>query len=740
MKWNLTAAAAVLLVTAPALADEPAGQSGQDTSDLEDLLGESVVTTASRGPERARVAPATVVNITAGDIAESGARTVSEALDFLGLGVYIAEPRDYTSAGDVGAQGLLFRDGGRHVLVLLDGMVLNSQATGRISLNEALGVPIEGIDHIEVMLGPGSVAYGSNAMLAVINIVTRGGHDLRGLRLSAELGGAMAQDERGTPTTTAGTRPGVRYRLSAGGGASFRLGRTRGEATAVIEWTHDESASYAVTPYSQWTRTDQSFPPEGGASGGAVSHSMRALSGIATARAGAFRLLVDGFAYRRTMPLVGTFDDPATREVQSGLRLELRHERDIGVTSGLTSRLYGGRGHFAESSNWLESYWCLPGQETGCRLEMSARSTWVGVEQQIVSDWLLDGKLVTTAGYDARLRDFDGRPADYGDLSTGAPPASLDLIPHSQRLWFQGALFAQQIWRPRAWLAFNVGGRLDADRDWDGDDVGLSPRAAVVFVPAQDTVLRLSYNQAFRSPSPYELTELDPTYRITPSGLRPETVRSVEAEAQQRLGRMQISLRGYAASYADFIESRPASAEEVARFAGLLSPTTDPTMVQVNDNLTALRVAGGTGSLQIRLPGGFALGGTFDAARAQTADGRRFERLPRWYGNFRFGWAQGDAGYSASVVGAFASSRVVMAGFEAMPYRVGERLDLRLTGSGPIGQGGALRWRASLGFDLNPDLPYAVAIGTDTAKGYVLLPDQERLSGFVGLELRLGGR
>jgi hypothetical protein len=50
-----------------------------------------------------------------------------------------------------------------------------------------------------------------------------------------------------------------------------------------------------------------------------------------------------------------------------------------------------------------------------------------------------------------------------------------------------------------------------------------------------------------------------------------------------------------------------------------------------------------------------------------------------------------------------------------------------------------LSFRASLGFDLNPFLPYAVASGTDTPSGLVLYPDQPRLFGYVGLRYAFGG-
>jgi outer membrane receptor protein involved in Fe transport len=663
------------------------------------------VTTTSRSAERASVAPATIFTLSADEMMASGARTVDEALELLGLGVYVAKRRDYTSDIDVGAQGLLLRGAGRHVLVMLDGVILNSQGTGRISLHEALGVPFDLIDHIEVMLGPGSVIYGSNAMLAVINIVTRRARELGRARAAFEVGVAAPQDTEGRPTSIgAGGRLGLRYRIGAGGGARFRIGRTEGEVAAMLEWIHEESAGYGVTPFTMGEAADQSFLPGQAAWGGSATHSMRAPSGAISLRLGDLRLLVSGFHYYRTMPLVGTFNDPFAREEQGGVRVDLRHGWQITPKLRLDSRLYGGYSLFAERSRYGESFWCPEGLD-GCRFEASARSGWLGLEQIFTADWFVDGKVVTSVAYDLRPRFLDSTPADYSDLNTGVMPEGL-LRPHLHDTSFVGAISAQQIWRPLPWLSLNAGGRLDID---SGFGLRFSPRAAVVLTPApgRGPTLRVSYNEAFRAPSVYEITEFDPTYRISPTNLRPETVRSAELEVQQRAWRVQLSLRGYATFYDGLIESRLATAEEVAAAADHLSPTVDPEVVIVNDNIRSLHVFGGSLSAHLRLPSGFSLGGTVNAARTQTPEGEAFQRMPLVFGNFRAGWQRGADGPSISLVGVFAGEREILQSFNPIDARLGPRVDLRLTAAGPLSavKAPGLRWRATLGFDVNPELP-----------------------------------
>ena len=457
----------------------PASEPPGDTSDLEALLRDPVVTTASRNPERASAAPATVYTITAAEMIAGGVRTVDEALEMLGLGLYVGRSRDYVTGIDVGAQGLLFRDSGRHVLVMLDGMILNSPGTGRISINEAIGVPLELIDRIEVMLGPGSVHYGSNAMLAVINLVTKRASDLGSIQASAELGTAVPQDDEGSPTTAAGARAGFRYRLSLGTGQRFRVLGTEGELTVLGEWTQEWSASYEVTPFSTANAGNHSFLPGQTTWGGHASHTLQAPSGVLSVRLGDLRLLINGFGYARTMPLVGTFNDPDTVERQGGLRVDLSHVWQEDPRVALRTRLYGGHTEFSERSSYGEPFWCLPEQPDGCHFEMSARSQWAGLEQELTGDWILDGTLVTTIGYDARVRWFDGTSSIYHDLGTDAAPTDL-AVPHASSTTRIGALFAQQIWRPLSWLSLNAGARLDLDGQYG---TRTSPRFALVVTP-----------------------------------------------------------------------------------------------------------------------------------------------------------------------------------------------------------------------------------------------------------------
>lgn len=748
-------ALALLVLASPALAqDEPVApaappegevEAGEDTApeeeaiDLEglsSLLGESVVTTASRGAERASSAPAAIFTITAADIRTYGIRTVDEALSFLGIGIQTTRVRDYLGGGDVGAQGLMLRDVGRHVLVLLDGQVMNAQDTGASQVHEALGVPLEAIDHIEVVLGAGSVMYGSNAMLAVVHIFTRRAGDDPGIHATAELGVMPPTGEDGQPTAPsgAGDRVGIRYRFGVGFARTFQLLGSDAELTLRTEWLEEISNSYRTPQLPGGTL--QVYPGET-TWGGAAHHSLQAPSLVAALRVGDFRLAIQASHYQRNMPLVGTFDDPRAIEERNFLRIDLRHSALLDAHVSLTTRLYGGVSDWSETSIWTSPYWCVPGQIDGCSYAGRSRGRWAGLEQQLAIDWNLDGALVTTVGYDVRARDATSRSADYYDRLTGAAPSTTRL-PYAHTVSVLGAVFAQQVWQPIDWLVMNGGARVDIDSLFGAR---VSPRLAATFLPLDGTSIRLSYAEAFRAPTAYELTEVDPTYRARAPGLQPEIARTGELEWQQRIAWLSFSLRGFVSFYEGFIDTRGVTDEEfaAAQANGDIASTAEAGNVIRWDNLGTLRTIGGSLSFTLRPVEGLAIGGSLTIT-----DTRRDEQLialvPLWMGNARIAYTFAPDGATLALATTFAGRRIAYADFDTLEtHESGEQLDLRATFTSPLDAVPGLSMRVALSYSVNPFLPYLLeAPNPDepTARA-TLTPTSSSFFGFMGLQYDL---
>lgn len=706
---QLLAVIATLLCAARAWA-QPQPETGDpgNLQSLEALLDESVVTTASRSAERASTAPSAMFTITAEDIRMFGIRSVDEALGFLGVGMRVEKVRDYNSGIDVGARGLMLRDTGRHLLVLLDGHVMNSQANGEITLHEGLGVPLEAIDHIEVMLGAGSVMYGSNAMTAVVHVITKNAEREHGFHALGELSLSPPNDVDGDATRV-GPRDhaGYHYRLGLGGAADFTLFQLPGSFSLRGEWQQNQSQSYRVDPV---TGEGQLRAGET-AWGGVAHHHMQTGSLVAALRLGDFTLRAQGTYYERSMPLVSVFNDPNSLEQREAVRLDLSHVKQLSRQLGLTSRIYFDFMRNAERTFWTREYWCAPGQIDGCVFDARAASRWFGLEQQLRFEPSADGTLFTSFGYDVRIRDGSGRPADYYDAITGANPSGV-WLPYFHEQSVLGALFVQQLWSPWPWLTLNLGARLDMDSLFGAR---LSPRLAVVVTASDQTSFRASYSEAFRGPTPMELYASDPTYIVSPANLEPEIVRTAELEWLQRIGVVSLTLRPWLAFYQDFIVPRTATAADAARGfeTGELARTVDARYAIVNANIDEIGAFGGTLVLQARPATGLLLAAAVTASRSRSP--QLTESLwPHLFGNVRAAYEFAPQGASLALAGTFAVGRDAFNSYADNPLtapRISARgaLDLRLTLATPVPVVPGLHVRASAGVRVLPNTPYVVA-------------------------------
>ncbi|HKX18385.1 MAG TPA: TonB-dependent receptor [bacterium] len=123
------------------------------------------VEVAGRRPQLPATTPASISVITAEEIAAMGALTVADALRVLPevLVRSTGGPGSLTTMSIRGSPST-------QSLILLDGVPLNRPDQASVDLST---VPIQQVDHIEVLRGPFSAIYGSATIGGVVNIVTR---------------------------------------------------------------------------------------------------------------------------------------------------------------------------------------------------------------------------------------------------------------------------------------------------------------------------------------------------------------------------------------------------------------------------------------------------------------------------------------------------------------------------------------------------------------------------------------
>ena len=133
-------------------------------------MGEIVVT-ATRDKQETRKTPANVTVVTSEEINESGATTIVEALDKL-ESIQFRTFSGNSSQAYIDMRGFGGDNPYGKTLVMLDGRRLNRNDMASINW---LQMPVNTIERIEIVRGPGSVLYGDAAVGGVINIITKKG-------------------------------------------------------------------------------------------------------------------------------------------------------------------------------------------------------------------------------------------------------------------------------------------------------------------------------------------------------------------------------------------------------------------------------------------------------------------------------------------------------------------------------------------------------------------------------------
>jgi outer membrane receptor for ferrienterochelin and colicins len=137
---------------------------------IEELMNVEI-TTASKSREKQADAPAIVEVLTKDELNRFGGTTLKDVLTRVpGL---TAVSGYFTDRSMIGFPGdALQAPTSRHVLLLINGRPVREVQEGGIKTAMLEAFPIDAIERIEVVKGPGSVLYGSEAFAGVINVIT----------------------------------------------------------------------------------------------------------------------------------------------------------------------------------------------------------------------------------------------------------------------------------------------------------------------------------------------------------------------------------------------------------------------------------------------------------------------------------------------------------------------------------------------------------------------------------------
>ncbi|RYZ04393.1 MAG: hypothetical protein EOO73_24280 [Myxococcales bacterium] len=671
----------------------------QDMSGLEGVLSEAIVSSASKRSEGASSAPALATSLTAEDLRKYGVRTLGEALDFLSLGVSTSEN---LSGGEVGARGVLLTgDRGSHFLLLVDGYAVNDPLRGSSTFGAGAGIPIELIDHVEIVVGPGSVLYGSNAMFGIVNVVTKRAKDYSGVRVIAE-----------------STLP-ISLRVAAGAGSTFRLLGKDGEVTTQLEYYKQEGPALFFDPQNTGvdrftgqpgrnTRDGGSTGLWGGARADDTLHS-DSPSGLLRVALGDTELHLRATRYRHAAPTgPGNFDDADTRDSETRVVLGLSHRISVSTLLDISARAYGS--YYQTKSNFIASRGVVcPFGRVTCDFVNEGEASWLGLELQSTWDWFRDGRFVTILGTDAR-RSSVHATSDTVDVTTRGA-----LYPSPPALERSGAIAAgylQQTWTVTQRIKLNGGARIDSDPRFSAV---VTPRVAAVWEAWDGGTIKLSYSSAFRAPS-WDETDSGTARRIKSDNLQPEHVKSVDLSVQHHVGTHRLLLGTFYSRWDNLVEVAPLTdAEAIAaiRNGETLVPLTPGIRLTQYRNTTEVRNYGiNTGVEGSFGAGRVSYGFNVTAAVADKIDDAGTTRLPvapRLLGNARIAAALFQSGPTLSLGTHLLGPRPadLATGFAPSPFAP-TQLQLRLTLSGDVPKLTGLSYRLLANYVAADRGPYVV--------------------------------
>jgi outer membrane receptor protein involved in Fe transport len=447
----------------------------QELEELDALLNQPVYA-ASKFAQAAEQAPAAVTVLTAGDIRAYGWRTLAEVLEGA-RGVHLRDDRLYTY---VGVRG--FNRPGDYtsrLLLLVDGQRINDNVYDQAANGREFVLDVEMIERVEFLPGPGSALYGSNAVLGVVNVITRSAASLGGARGSVEWGSARSRALRAT------------------------FGHAQADLALVLS-ALSERRPGRDHYYAEYDTPTQNNGLAQGLSGerndklfGKLTMSQFTLSGLWSQRQKA----------TPAAPYEVVFNDPLTDYRDNYAALGAAWQSDVSqphsysVNLGVNSYRYRDVGRYVVD---------------GLRTDSSASGDWLTLDARWTARAWAGHVIVGGVEWQRNLRQ-DQQVV----WMEPTPQIGIDLRATSQRL----ALYVNDEWTLSPKWKLSWGAR--ADRSSNGNAT-LTPRFASIWNPAPRLVVKLMAGQAFREPNAFESSYRDGSSYLANPDLKRERLNARE--------------------------------------------------------------------------------------------------------------------------------------------------------------------------------------------------------------------
>ena len=494
-----------LLTVCLAYASELGDDLQRDLKDLslEELMKVEVATVygASKYEQKVTEAPSSVSIVTADEIKKYGYRTIAEILRSL-RSFHVTYDRNYSYLGirGFGRTG----DYNSRFLVLIDGHRINDNVYDSTLIETGFILDVDLIDRVEVIRGPGSSLYGSNAFFGVLNIITKKGQHLEGVEVSGEAG--SFDTYKGRLSLGNKFKNGVDIVLSGS------ILDSKGQDLFFKEFD-DQASNHGISQSCDYDRNYNLFSK---------------LSFLDFTIEGAYVSRTKGIP---TAAFGTDFNDPRNRTIDELGYLDLRYEHDFHNQSRIVARLFYDV--YKYKGDYIYS---------GVVNKDITKGEWWGGEMMLNKTVFEKHKFTIGAEYQGNSKqnqeNFNEDP--------------FEIILDDERNSKRWALYAQDEFTILKNLIFNAGVRYDYYDKFGGTT---NPRLALIYSPFEETAFKLLYGTAFRIPNVYELY-----YTVFPMkgnpDLEPEEIESYELLFEKYFKKtFRITIGGFYNKITDLIDS-----------------------------------------------------------------------------------------------------------------------------------------------------------------------------------------
>jgi iron complex outermembrane receptor protein len=444
-----------------------------------DSLLNTRISAPSKYAQSIAESPASVTIVTSEEISRYGYHNLQEVLENV-RGFYVSNDRNYTY---LGARGFSRpTDYNNRILLLIDGHTMNDQVWGSAIVGSDLPINLDAVERIEIVRGPGSALYGTSAMFAVINIVTRTGPQLDGVIASGRVGSGRKREA----ALAAGHTIGVRGSFAFSG----LYTHTDGNDLYFREYDAPET-NFGIAHGLDWERA---YSALGSFNWGDVTARVGYTSREKGIPTGSFEI---------------AFNDPRYQSKDATLWGDVSLQRQLGASIRLMARAYADRYRY-DGINPIDAG---PAPTDG------GSNNNVGGEAMVIWDPLSRDRVTIGTEFRRVSRAEYHERDENGVLATDNAPFDV------------ASLFAQNELQLVPRLKLVTGLRYDRKSSLLH---ALTPRVALIGTPDDKTTVKLLYGEAFRAPSAAEADITTVLYTRNPS-LKAERVKTFELESERRI-------------------------------------------------------------------------------------------------------------------------------------------------------------------------------------------------------------